>query len=101
MTDKLLVPLEPRAVWHRPYMPGDCPITREQLAQHTYIEQDERDEAIRAFLQRPPRRAVVRKYEPCNWRDAAVGVVVAASILVGWGWGLVVVLRWVGELIGL
>ncbi len=100
MVDKLLVPLEPRAVWHRPYTPGDRPITQEQLAQHTYIERErEREQAIRMFLQKPDPPEIVHIQESAIFTDALLISAIAASLIVGWGWALVVVIRWIGDML--
>lgn len=85
---KRLRPLEPRN-----YFPGDCPIDYEQIARHTYCRDLERDEATRAFLRQSRRPVEVHRPAALGWQDG-LAIAAAASILVGWGWGLVVVLRW-------
>lgn len=100
-----LVPLEPRAVSRRTYMPGDCPITEEQLRQQTCIapqiarQQQSHDEATRMFLGQPARQPETwRGVEPVRLLDIA-GIVAAWPVAIGIGWATVEILRWLAELV--
>lgn len=101
-----LAPLEPRAASsRRPYMPGDCPITEEQLRQHTYIaqqitqQQRAHDEATRMFLGQPAPQPETWRVVPGVRLLGFAGVVAIWLIAVGMGWATVELLRWVAELV--